>query len=198
MNKDYKKAHSFLFDETYKMWKSDMDKIFRIGTRTNEGGCNLSSCILVFIGIESFSKFFSDNSNNSIAFSEFIDNYYPRFYNGKMKNVYELFRHGLAHNFYPKSEFRLTNASKISFGVDKNNRVFPLSKIRKDLDKIRKNIIKLKPFNGKPYVIVPQILYLDTINVMEAIKKDIVNNEELQNNVVKNFSKIQRELRHNA
>lgn len=57
MKMEFDKAYSFLFDETYRMWKSDLTKIFRIGTRGSKGGCNLSSCILVFIGIESFSKF---------------------------------------------------------------------------------------------------------------------------------------------
>lgn len=196
MNKEYQKAHNFLFDETYQMWKSDLEKIFRIGTRGKNGGCNLSSCILVFIGIESFSKFFSNKKADSDAFTEFIDKYYPQYYHGKMKNVYKLFRHGLAHNFYPKSEFGLTNTSKIAFGVDERNRVIPLSRLKKDLNNCRKKTLKLTPKKGKPYVVVPQVLFLDTVNVMESLRKNIKNNSKLQEEVVSNFRKIQRELRH--
>jgi hypothetical protein len=87
MTTDFDKAHAFLFDETYRMWRSDLTKIFRIGTRGTKGGCNLSSCILVFIGIESFSKFFSDKKNDADAVADFVDNYYPADYHGKMKKV---------------------------------------------------------------------------------------------------------------
>lgn len=196
MNINYQKAHRFLFDETYNMWKSDMGKIFRIGTRGSKGGCNLSSCILVLIGIESFSKFFSSKKKHDDVFAEFIDTYYPTFYKGKMKNIYKLFRNGLAHNFYPKSEFDLSNTSTIAFGVDEHNRVVSLSRIKKDLDNYRKKTLKLSPRKGKPYVLVPQVLFLDTINVMEELKKSIIIDEELQNLVDNNFNKVQRELRH--
>ena len=105
MNADIKKATQFLFDETYHMWRSDLEKIFRIGARGKSGGCNFSSCILVFIGIESFSKFFSKEKDDKNAFVDFFENYYPDHYHGEMKLIYELFRNGLAHYFFPKSIF---------------------------------------------------------------------------------------------
>ena len=140
------------------MWKSDLSKIFRIGTRGAKGGCNLSSCILVLIGIESFARFFSNKKAGADVVAEFVDSYYPTAYHGKMKKVYSLFRHGLAHNFYPKSEFEFDNASLIAFGVDEQSRVVPLSCLKKDLDNCRKKVLKLSPPPGKPYVIVPQVL----------------------------------------
>lgn len=196
MKIDYQKAHNFIFDETYSIWKSDLEKIFRIGTRGTNGGCNLSSCILVFIGIESFSKFFSSKSNHADAFSEFIDKYYPDLYKGKMKNIYKLLRNGLAHNFYPKSTFGLTNTSNVAFGVDEQNRVVSLSRLRKDLDNCRNKTLKLTPRKGKPYVVVPQVLFLDTVDVMERLKKHIVSDHELQRFVLRGFDKVKRELRH--
>ena len=62
-------------------------------------------------------QFFSKKKNDADSFVDFIDKYYPSYYRGKMKKVYELFRHGLAHNFYPKSEFNLTNTSLITFAI---------------------------------------------------------------------------------
>jgi len=111
MNSELEQASNFLFNATYRMWKSDLEKIFRIGTKGQKGGCNLASCILVLIGIESFSKFFSQEKTDVDVFVDFMDKYYPAQYRGKMKTIYELFRHGLAHNYYPKSEFNLKNTS---------------------------------------------------------------------------------------
>ena len=167
MSSELEQATTFLFDETYRMWKSDLSKIFRIGTRGTAGGCNLASCILVLIGIESFSKFFSKKKADVDAFAEFVDKYYPPQYRGRMKKVYELFRHGLAHSYYPKSELNLKNTSLIAFGVDQQKRVTSLSHLRKDLDNCRKRVLQLNPKAGKPYVVVPQVLFLDTVNVME-------------------------------
>ncbi len=193
---EFDKAYSFLFDETYRMWKSDLTKIFRIGTRGSKGGCNLSSCILVFIGIESFSKFFSNKKNDADAFADFIDKYYPSQYHGKMKKLYQLFRHGLAHNYYPKSEFNLKNTALIAFGVDEQKRVVPLSRLRKDFDNCRKRVLKLSPKAGKPYVVVPQVLFLDTVNVMESLKKKVQKDTSLQNTLVTNHKRIRKILRH--
>lgn len=198
MPTDFEKAYSFLFDETYQMWKSDLTKIFRIGTRGAKGGCNLASCILVLIGIESFSKFFSDKKIDADAVADFVDNYYPTDYHGKMKKVHELFRHGLAHNYYPKSEFNRNNVSKISFGVDDRNRVFPLCKLKEDLDNCRKNILNLSPNSGKPYVVVPQVLFLDTVTVMESLKKRVKSDLSLQGILIRNHKKIRQTLRHSA
>jgi len=173
-----------------------MSKIFRIGTRGTKGGCNLSSCILVLIGIESFSKFFSEKKKDAEAFEDFIDQYYPSDYRGKMKKVYELFRHGLAHNYYPKSEFNLKNTSTIAFGVDEQKRVVSLSRLKQDLDECRKKVFKLKPLPGKPYVVVPQVLFLDTVNVMESLKKRIISDVNLQAIFIKNHKRIRKILRH--
>lgn len=145
MRQELERARCLLFDETYRMWKADLQKIFRIGKRGTGGGCNLSSCILVLIGIESFSKFFSTKAGDEKAFSDFFDEYYPLMYRGKMLKIYKLFRHGLAHNYFPKSEFRLTNTSRIAFGVDERRRVLSLSQIKKNVDEIRDRVLKLAP-----------------------------------------------------
>ncbi len=198
MKTDFDKAYGFLFDKTYRMWKSDLTKIFRIGTRGTKGGCNLSSCILVFIGIESFSKFFSNKKSDEDVFAEFVDKFYPMDYRGKMKKVYQLFRHGLAHNYYPKSEFNLKNSALIAFGVDEQKRVVPLSRLKRNLDNCRKKILNLSPKAGKPYVVVPQVLFLDTVNVMEVLKKQVRNDVSLQNTLIKNHERIRKILRHSA
>ena len=178
------------------MWKADLAKIFRIGTRGTKGGCNLSSCILVLIGIESFSKFFSTEKGDAEAFAEFIDKYYPPYYRGKMLKVYKLFRHGLAHNYFPKSEFRLTNTSQIAFGVDARRRVIPLSRIRRNLEEIRGRVLNLSPTAGHPYVIVPQVLFLDTVAVMERLKKNTRSDAALQAVLASNHKRIRRILGH--
>jgi hypothetical protein len=196
MNEEFNKAFSFLYDETYPMWKSDMQKIFRIGTRGTKGVCNLSSCILVFIGIESFSKFFSKKKNDADAFDDFVNQYYPAEYKGKMKKVYELFRHGLAHNYFPKSEFNLKNTSTIAFGVDEQKRVVSLTRLKRSIEDIRRKVLKLDPKPGRPYIIVPQVLFLDTVAVMEALKKKMKNDNELQAIMIKNHKRIRKILRH--
>lgn len=108
----------------------------------------MATCILVFIGIESFSKFFSEKKNIADAVEAFADTYYPSFYKGKMKKVYELFRHGLAHNYYPKSEFNLKNTTTIAFGVDENNHVVSLSRLKRALDNCRRRTQELNPHRG--------------------------------------------------
>lgn len=198
MTTDFDNAYTFLFDETYQMWKSDLRKIFRIGTRGTRGGCNLSSCILVLIGIESFSKFFSNERDDANAVADFVDKYYPHDYHGKMKNIHKLFRHGLAHYFYPKSEISLTNTSKIAFGVNEKGRVVPLSRLRMDLDNCRKKVLKLSPRPGKPYVVVPQVLFLDTVTVMEALKKRVKSEVPLQKSLVENHKRIRKKLGHHS
>ena len=198
MNAELDQASNFVFNATYRMWNSDLKKIFRIGTRGTKGGCNLASCILVLIGIESFSKFFSTKRTDVDAFTDFMDNYYPAEYHGKMKNIYELFRHGLTHNYYPKSEFNLKTPSLIAFGVDEQNRVVALSRLKKRLDYFRKRSLQLSPQTGKPYVIVPQILFLDTVLVMEGLKKKIKNDASLQKDFVSNFDKSRTILRHTS
>ncbi len=85
MSTEFDNAFRFIFKETYRMWRSDLEKIFRIGTRGRNGGCNLSSCILVLIGIESFAHCFSSKNNDALAVEEFVNEYYPDFYHGKMK-----------------------------------------------------------------------------------------------------------------
>jgi len=177
------------------MWKSDLEKIFRIGTKGQKGGCNLAACILVLIGIESFSKFFSKKKSDVDAFVEFMDKYYPAQYRGKMKTIYELFRHGLAHNYYPKNEFSLKNTSQVAFGVDERNRVVGLSRLKKSLDYFRQRSLQLSPPSGKPYVIVPQILFLDTVAVMGRLRKNIKKDQSLQRDFVSNCARIRRILR---
>ncbi len=196
MNADLDKAHRFLFDETYRMWSADLRKIFRIGTRGTKGGCNLSSCILVLIGIESFSKFFSPKKTDEDAFVDFIDTYFPQQYRGKMGKIYKLFRHGLAHNYYPKSKFGSKNASSIAFGIDEHRRVVALSRLRSDLDNCRSRVLKLDPPTGKPFVLVPQVLFLDTVDVMEKLKRRIKSDAALQAALVLNHRKVRRILRH--
>ncbi len=137
MNKEFSNAYKFLFNETYAMWKNDLEKIFKIGTRNKTGGCNLSTCILVFIGIESFSLFFS-KGNQKKAFVAFINKFYLDFYKNNMDQVYSLFRHGLAHNFYPKSKIQTGgHVSQIIFRVNQDGKVASLSKIKKELDYFR-------------------------------------------------------------
>jgi len=195
MNSELQQATNFVFNLTYRMWKSDLKKIFRVGTRGTKGGCNLASCILVLIGIESFSKFFSKKRADVDAFADFMDKYYPAQYQGKMKHIYELFRHGLAHNYYPKSEFSLKNTSLIAFGVDEHNRVLALSRFKSNLDYFRKRLLQLSPQMGKPYVIVPQVLFLDTVIVMEGLKKKIKNDASLRDDFVPKYQKIRKILR---
>ena len=196
MTSDLEQATNFVFNATYRMWKSDLKKIFRIGTRGQKGGCNLASCILVLIGIESFSKFFSKKRTDVDAFADFIDTHYPAQYRGKTKNIYELFRHGLAHNYYPKSEFNLKNTSLVAIGVDENDKVVPLSRVKNNLDYFRRRSLQLNPQQGNPYIIVPQILFLDTVEVMEGLKKRIKRDASLQNDFVSNYQKIRKILRH--
>lgn len=196
MSADFQKAYRFLFDETYRMWSSDLEKIFGIGTRGTRGGCNLSSCILVLIGIESFSKFFSNKKNDVDAFVEFVDTYFPAQYRGRMRRIYQNFRHGLAHNYYPKSEFKLKNASHVAFGLDEQRKVVALSRIKRDLDNCRARVLRLDPPAGRPYVIVPQVLFLDTVNVMEALKRRIKTDAALQGVLVSNYKRVRTILRH--
>ena len=196
MSIGFKKSFDFVFEETYKMWKSDLEKIFRVGTRGTGGGCNLSSCILVLIGIESFAHCFSDKKGDALAVEEFVNNYYPVSYKGKMKKIHELFRHGLAHNYYPKSEFNLVNTSRISFWVEPDGRVKSLGQYKRKLETYRTKMLKLSPSHKKPYVLVPQILFLDTINVMESLKKRVAEDKALQDKFVKNCTRVKKALRH--
>jgi len=196
MTNELEKAYKFIFDETYRMWHSDLTKIFRIGTRGTKGGCNLSSCILVLIGIESFSKFFSAKRKDANAFADFIDSYFPSEYHGKMLKIYFLFRHGLAHNFYPKSDLNRSNAATVTFGVDEKNRVVSLSRLKRDLDGCRKQLLHLNPTSGKPYVLVPQVLFLDTVNVMKNLKITIKTDINLQKMVIENHRRIRKILSH--
>lgn len=195
MNAEAEKAYRFLFDQTYRMWSADLRKIFRVGTRGTRGGCNLSSCILVLIGIESFSKFFSSKKDKA-AFVEFVDTHFPVQYRGKMGRVYELFRHGLAHNYYPKTEYGSKSRSMVAFGTDERGRVVPLSRLRKDLDNCRSRVLKLDPAAGKPFVLVPQVLFLDTVKVMEQLKKRVTADPELQAAFVSNHKRVREILRH--
>jgi hypothetical protein len=196
MSPEFENVFGFVFEETYRMWRSDLEKIFRIGTRGKNGGCNLSSCILVLIGIESFAHCFSDKKSDAEAVDEFVNKYYPNFYHGKMKSIHELFRHGLAHNYYPKSEFNLVNTSLVAFGVDEKGRVVSLSRLRKNIENCRNKVLKLDPKPGKPYVVVPQVLFIDTVNVMESLKRRVSTDTALQGNLVKNCKRVKRNLRH--
>lgn len=196
MTTSFERSYDFVFEQTYKMWKSDLQKIFRIGTRGSKGGCNLSSCILVLIGIESFSHCFSNKKGDALAVEEFVDNYYPAIYHGKMKKIHELFRHGLAHNYFPKSELNLSNTSRISFGVHMDGRVISLSQFSKDLDNLRSGVLKLYPLKGKQYVVVPQILFLDTVKVMESLKNQVITNKVLQNEFIENCNRVRKNLGH--
>lgn len=199
MSLDFDSSYKFVFEETYRMWRSDLEKIFKIGTRGKNGGCNLSSCILVLIGIESFAHCFSSKKDHAEAVEKFVNEYYPSFYSGKMKKIYKLFRHGLAHNYYPKSEFNLVNTSRVAFGVDKETgRVFSLSRLRKDIENCRKSVLKFDPKPGNPYVVVPQVLFIDTVNVMESLRQRVITDAALQNNIVKNCERVKRNLGHIA
>ena len=113
-----------------------------------------------------------------------------------MRKIYELFRHGLAHNYYPKSEFNLKNTSSIAFGVDERDRVVPLSRLKESLDYFRQRTFQFSPAPGKPYVIFPQVLFLDTVIVMEGLKKKLKKNAALQAEVVANYNKIRKRLGH--
>lgn len=196
MSTDIKKATQFLFDETYHMWRSDLEKIFRIGTRSKTGGCNFSSCILVLIGIESFSKFFSKGKGAKNAFVDFFEKYYPDHYRGEMKQVYDLFRNGLAHYYYPKSKFNQINTTGIRFWVNKDMTVLSLSSIKKNLDYYRSRGVILNPEKNKPIVIVPQVLFIDTVNVLDNLRLKVEVDETLQQLVVKNYLKIKKKLNH--
>ena len=196
MSDDFETSFTFLFENTYEMWKSDLEKIFRIGTRGNDGGCNFSSCILVLIGIESFAHCFSSKNTDVGAVEEFVGNFFPDAYKGRMKKIHDLFRHGLAHNFFPKSEFNLANTTMIPYWVEQHGRVKPLGWYKRDLDGRRKNDLVLSPSYKKPYVIIPQILFLDTVNVMESLKSRVVTDQRLQKEFIKNCSKVRRTLRH--
>lgn len=195
MANEYQEAFDFLFGQTYRMWKSDLQKIFRIGTRGTKGGCNLSSCILVFIGIESFSLFFSKKTKQR-AFEEFIDKHFDAFYRSKMGKIYDLFRHGLAHNFYPKSEFKAANRSRIVFGVDEKARVIPLSRLRRNMNYFRPRSMNLSPQKGQPYLVYPQVLFLDTVSVMEGLKRKVKEDENLGQEMVENYRRVRMILRH--
>jgi hypothetical protein len=112
-----------------------------------------------------------------------------------MKTIYELFRHGLTHNYYPKSEFNFNNTSQIAFGVDERNRVVGLSRLKESLDYFRHRSLQLSPAPGKPYVIVPQVLFLDTVIVMARLKKNLKNDQSLQRDFISNCERIRKILR---
>ena len=156
----------------------------------------MSSCILVLIGIESFAHCFSDKKRDALAVEEFVNKFYPSSYIGKMKKIHELFRHGLAHNYYPKSEFNLVNTSRISFWIERDGRVISLSQYKKKLETYRNEALKLSPSHKKPYVVVPQILFLDTVNVMESLKRRVVKDKALQGDFIKNCRRVRKTLRH--
>lgn len=197
MAAEYQEAFDFLFNKTYRMWKSDLHKIFRLGTRGTKGGCNLSSCILVLIGIESFSLFFSRKTKKH-AFEEFIDKYFNAFYKSKMGNIYDLFRHGLAHNFYPKSEVKMARHSQVVFGVDEKARVVPLARLKRNLDYFRQRSMKLSPQRDQPYLLYPQVLFLDTVNVMEELRRKVRKNANLRQEMIDNYKKVRRILGYQA
>jgi len=113
-----------------------------------------------------------------------------------MKQIYELFRHGLAHNFYPKSEFNLMNSSTVAIGVDVGRRVVSLSRLKSYVDKYRSQGMVLSPAKGQPYVLVPQVMFLDTVAVMEKLQKTISSDRLMQEHFVKNHDKIRKILRH--
>lgn len=198
MRHDLDSARSLLFDETYRMWKADLKKIFRIGTRGVGGGCNLSSCLVVLIGIEAFSKFFFYTKDESQGFTKFFDAYYPPLYRGKMQRIYKLFRNGLAHHYYPKSEFNLVHVSHIRFGVDIQGRVLPLSRFKRNLEELRSQWLRLDPPKGRAFVLVPQVLFLDTVAVMERLKKMLDTDSKLQEQLIANHGRIRKELRHSS
>ncbi len=189
-------AKQFLFDETYRMWRSDLEKIFRIGTRGKSGGCNFSSCILVLIGIESFSKFFSTKKDDKNAFIDFLKKHYPSHYHEETNQIYDLFRNGLAHYFYPKIKYDKNNATGIRFWLNKDMKVLSLSAIRKDLNYYRSRGMILSPEGKKPITIVPQVLFIDTVNVIEGLKKRIETDAELQQLVTNNYLKVRKGLNH--
>jgi hypothetical protein len=191
----YNRAYNFCFNETYNMWKADLERIFAIGTTDASGGCNLSACILVLIGIESFSLFFSDHKKQK-AFEEFIDTYFDKFYRGKMGKIYVLFRHGLAHNFYPKSEFKFGNPAHIPFGVDENNKVVTLKRLESNLGYFRDKTQNLDPKTNEAFKIFPQVLFLDVVQVMDDLKQKLQRDKLLQQKFIKNYRKVKKILGH--
>ena len=197
MATEQEEAFKFLFDKTYRMWKSDLKKIFRIGTRGTKGGCNLSSCILVLIGIESFSLFFSKRTKKH-AFEEFINKYFNVFYKSKMGKIYDFFRHGLAHNFYPKSQLNMASRSQIVFGVDEKARVVPLSSLKRNLAYFRQRSMNLSPKGDQPYLVYPQVLFLDTVDVMEQLKRQVKRDAALRQQMAENYKKVRKILGHKA
>jgi len=177
------------------MWKADVERIFAIGTTDTSGGCNLSTCILVLIGIESFSLFFSDYTKQK-AFEEFIDTHFDSFYKGRMGKIYGLFRHGLAHNFYPKSELKFGNPAHILFGVDEDNKVVTLERLKSDLANFRNKTQNLKPKTDEAFEISPQVLFLDVVQVMEGLKEKLQKNNLLRQKFIKNYKKVKKILGH--
>lgn len=113
-----------------------------------------------------------------------------------MGKIYDLFRHGLAHNFYPKSEFNMANRSRVVFGVDERARVVPLSRLKRNLNYFRQRSMNLAPKTGQPYLIYPQVLFLDTVNVMEELKRKVQKDANLRQEMVENYRRVKTILRH--
>ncbi len=80
--------------------------------------------------------------------------------------------------------------------MEPDGKVKSLGQYKRKLETYRNEILKLSPSHKKPYVVVPQILFLDTVNVMESLKKRIVTDEKLQDEFAKNCSRVRRTLRH--
>ena len=198
--KQFQQAFNFAFNEVFGLWSGDLKKIFRIGTKSKKlGGCNLSACILVIIGIESFSKFYLYNKNKGVqSFIKFIDKYFDEYYRGKMGRIYGLFRNGLAHYFYPKSILKAKSYSQIAYFVDdRTKNVFTLQKIHKDITTFRNQQI-LNPSKGQSFRLMPQVIFLDTIEAIKGFKKDLItsSNRKLRNNFINNYMKIKNALGH--
>ena len=113
-----------------------------------------------------------------------------------MGKIYDLFRHGLAHNFYPKSELSMANRSRVVFGVDENARVIPLSRLKRNLNYFRPRSMNLSPQQGHPYLVYPQVLFLDTVSVMEQLRRRVKKDAGLRQEMIDNYKKIKLILRH--
>lgn len=200
MKKDdpnFMKAHDFAFKEVFNMLRTDLDRIFMIGTAQDrnqiKGGLNLSSCAVVLLGIEAMSKFETIENDDAKSVEKFVDKYFPDNYNGKFKNIFLSFRHGLLHHFYPKS---ISAIAKITFLVDENEYV-------RDLAYIEKTGVSLllqkfeKEKDGTIHVI-PQVLYIDFLKAVKKFEEVLFLDHADQHRAVfyENYARIKKILGH--
>lgn len=54
--------------------------------------------------------------------------------------------------------------------------------------------IQLVPDVSRPIILVPQVLFLDTVNVMEYLREQIKDDGDLQKLIVEKYLEINKEL----